>query len=376
MPIERGLWPVRARPTNREWKLAALLLIPLVLAMIAAAMLLRPLDLPPVAEPDRAPTVAQPGIAAPPAALARQIAALGQGFDGTLGIAITSIDDGWTAAFNADRIFPQQSVRKLWVAAAILDKVDSGEIALDDPVTLTSADLTVFHQPIRKRIGNDSYQSNIAELLTYAMTQSDNAANDVLYRRVGGQKGVADFIVRKGLGQIAIGPEEKTLQTEMAGLVWNESFSYGRTFWRARERVPPAVRAKALNRYLAEPPDGATPAALAGALAKLARGELLSQPSTTYLLDLMAQSKTGPERLRGALVEGSGWSLPHKTGTGQVMGSFATAYNDVGILRSPNGRRYAIVAMIGSTRQPVKERQALMQAVTGAVITYDEMRVR
>jgi beta-lactamase class A len=60
--------------------------------------------------------------------------------------------------------------------------------------------------------------------------------------------------------------------------------------------------------------------------------------------------------------------LAHKTGTGQVMGYYATAYNDVGILTSPRGQHYAVVVMIASTQRPVPERQALMAAVTRAVI--------
>jgi beta-lactamase class A len=304
---------------------------------------------------------------APPLGLAQTITALGQGFDGDVGIAIASVDKGWTAGFAASRIFPQQSVSKLWVAAATLEKVDKGAFSLNDPVPLSAKDLTIFHQPIRKYILAGNYAPTIGELMRYAMTQSDNTANDVLYRRVGGQAGVGGFIARKTLGQIAIGPGETILQTEMAGLPWDDSFSYGRAFWAARSRVPPAIRAKALSHYLAQPPDGATPEAITGGLAKLKRGELLSPGSTAFLLELMQQSKTGPDRLRGALIAGDGWSIAHKTGTGQVLGSFATAYNDVGILTSPKGTSYALAVMIGSTKQSVKQRQALMHLVVQAV---------
>ena len=80
----------------------------------------------------------------------------------------------------------------------------------------------------------------------------------------------------------------------------------------------------------------------------------------------MAQSRTGPERLAGGLVEG--WRLAHKTGTGQVLGPRATGYNDVGLLTAPDGRTYAVAVFIADTTRPVPERQALMQAVTRAVI--------
>jgi beta-lactamase class A len=204
------------------------------------------------------------------------------------------------------------------------------------------------------------------------MTQSDNTANDVLFRRVGGHAGVVDFLARKGLDGIAMGPGEKALQTQTAAMTWDDSYSYGRTFWHVRETLPLNVRAKAMGDYVTHPSDGARPDAIAKALSRIATGDLISARSTAYLIDLMNQSQTGPDRLKSGLSEG--WTLAHKTGTGQVMGYYASAYNDVGILTSPGGRRYAVVVMIASTQRPVPDRQALMGAVTRAVIASDAAR--
>jgi beta-lactamase class A len=308
----------------------------------------------------------------PPARFAAQIKALGQGFSGRVGITVQSVDAGWTADFRGGGLFPQQSVSKLWVAASVLDQIDRGMLHLDDPITLTRADLTIFHQPIRARIGEGSYTTDIAELLRFAMTQSDNTANDVLFRRVGGQDGMQRFLVRKKIDEIAMGPGEKLLQTKTAGMTWDDRFSTGKTFWQVRETVPIALRTKALAAYVASPPDAATPVAIANGLSRLARGELLSRASSAYLIALMNQSKTGPDRLKSGL--STGWSLAHKTGTGQVLGNFATGYNDVGILSAPSGQTYAVVVMIASTRATIKERQALMGAVTRAVIACDASR--
>lgn len=365
---------------RKEWAVAAMLFVPMAIMAIIGVLLLRPFDQVNATEVETAvasepanavlaSTPAAPPAPAPPAALASRITALAQGFDGKVGIAVASIEDGWIAGYAADRIFPQQSVSKLWVAMAILDKVDQGELRLSDPVTLTPADLTIFHQPVRKYIMAGSYTTTIGALMRYSIAQSDNSANDALYRKAGNQQGVGGFIARRTLGQIAIGPGEKILQTEMAGLSWDPAFSYGRTFWQVRNRVPNDIRQKALDRYLAEPADGATPEAIAKGLVRLQRGQLLSIPSSAFLIDLMHQSKTGPDRLRGGL--GEGWTMAHKTGTGQVLGRFATAYNDVGLLYAPSGRRYALVVMIASTVQPVKARQELMQNITRAVIACE-----
>jgi len=310
--------------------------------------------------------------APPPVTLMNRITALGKAFDGDVGIAVQSVEQGWVAQYDAVRPYPQQSVSKLWVAMTLLDKVDAGEISLDQSITLTRADLTIFHQPIRRRIGNGAYSTTLFELLKLAMTRSDNTANDTLFRRVGGQPGVQGFFKRKDLSGIRISRGEKFLQMAIAGMQWDDSYSFGRAFWLARDKIPVEQRAKSLGVYLTNPLDGAHPAAIADALTRLQQGDLLSPASSALLIDLMAQSKTGPSRLRGGLQ--AGWTMPHKTGTGQDLERLSTAYNDVGILISPAGRHYAVVVMIGATNRPVPERQALMQSVTSAVIACEVER--
>jgi beta-lactamase class A len=190
-----------------------------------------------------------------------------------------------------------------------------------------------------------------------------------LFRKIGGKAGVEDFLERKGLSGIQMSAGEIALQMQISGMRWDSRFSVGRTFWQVRETVPFDVRSRAITAYVENPADGATPIGVVDALAMLKTGKLLSPSSSAYMLGLMAQSKTGPDRLRGALPDG--WQLAHKTGTGQVLKLLATAYNDVGILTAPSGRNYAIAVMIGATNRPVPERQALMHGVMRAVIACD-----
>ncbi|MBX9859784.1 MAG: class A beta-lactamase [Sphingomonas sp.] len=314
--------------------------------------------------PPKAPSKPLPPPA--PAALIATVNELARGFDGKVGIAVRSIDRDWQVAANGDLPLPQQSVSKLWVAMAVLDARDQGRLTLDDPVTVTREDLTLFHQPIAAMVKGDGYKTTVSELLQRALTQSDNTANDRLLRFVGGPDAVRDFVRRKQLGTIRFGPGERLLQSQTAGLQWQSGFATGNSFIRARAQLPIETRVKAFDAYIADPPDGAAPVAIAGALAKLKRGTLLSPSSTQYLISTMESSKTGRQRLRGAVPEG--WSVGHKTGTGQDLAGRTAGYNDVGILVAPDGRSYAIAVMIGDTPRPVAERQALMQSVVAAVV--------
>lgn len=305
-----------------------------------------------------------------PSALVSSLDAVTRGFTGVFGVAVTSIDQGWTAtSAAATRRMPQQSVSKLWVAMTLMDQVDQGRISLDQPITITRADFTLFHQPVAALVkGDRGYTATVAEIVRRAMQMSDNTCNDKLLRLVGGPQAVRDFIARKQLGAIRFGPGEKLLQAGTAGLEWKPEYSMGNAFAVARSRLTPAVRLAAYEAYVKDPPDGAAPAAIADALARLKRGDLLSPASTDWLIRTMEAAKTGKARVRGGLP--TGWLYAHKTGTGQDLGSRTAGFNDVGILTAPDGRSYAVAVMIGDTQRPVRERQRLMQAVAQVIVAY------
>ena len=297
---------------------------------------------------------------------------LGGAFGGAVGIAVYNVDEGWAADFNGAQVQPQQSVSKLWVALAVLDAVDRGVLSLSTPVTIRKDDLSIFHQPLRERVGEGSYTTTVAALLKGAIVQSDNAANDALVRTVGGPFAVQMAVVGKNLGEIRFGPGEREMQTRAAGLTWKPEYSFKRAFWEDREALPPEQRQKALDAYLADPPDGASALDIAETLGRLKQGELLSPESTDYLLTLMGQTVTGSSRLRAGVAPG--WTLRHKTGTGQVNGRLATGYNDVGLLTAPDGTVYAVAVLIGSTRRSFNERSALIAEVARLVIASHPTR--
>ncbi|MDQ3483778.1 MAG: class A beta-lactamase-related serine hydrolase [Pseudomonadota bacterium] len=310
---------------------------------------------------------AQPRAAPAPAELRDRINTLGRGFDGRVGISVKSVDDGWSVGWKADELYPQQSVSKLWVAITALDAVDKGRVDLDDTVTLGRSDLTLFHQPIASKVlGNGGHQTTLSELLTEALTKSDNTANDKLMRSVGGPEAVRNMLRAKKLGSIRFYDGERSLQSRIAGLTWTQSYSVGRAFYEARNALPMSVRRAAFNRYVEDPYDGASASGIANALGRLKHGELLSPASTARLLRTMGNTRTGPNRLKGGLRPG--WTVSHKTGTGQVLGPVQAGYNDIGILTAPDGSSYAVAVMIKTTSTPLPTRMTLMNNVVRAVI--------
>jgi beta-lactamase class A len=306
-------------------------------------------------------------------ALEARIRELGHGFEGEVGIAVRDIDSGFAANWHGDRFYPQQSVSKFWVALTALQRADAGQLDLDQRVTVTRQDLTLFHQPIAGQIGENGYTTTLGQLMFRALTQSDNTCNDIVLRHAGGPSAVREMLERNRLDGVRFGPGERLLQAGIAGLRWQPAFSRGNAFFAAREAGPHARRRAAFEHYVDDPVDGATPNGITNGLARLQRGELLSTESTRRLLTTMSQTHTGPNRLRGGLAPG--WTISHKTGTGQVLGSEQAGYNDIGVLHAPDGRNYALAVMIGRTSTPLATRMALMQEVVRATIAYHEASV-
>jgi beta-lactamase class A len=317
----------------------------------------------PVVQP---PVITQPRAPSAPEALEAQIHELWRSFPGRTGVAVMAIDDNWSLARRGEEYFPQQSVSKMWVAMTVLDQVDRGKVKLDQMVRITRNDLAVFHQPIRDRVlANGEVQESVQALLEMAITKSDNTANDSLLRTVGGPEAVREFISRKGLGKIRFGPGERALQSGIAGMEWQQDYAIGRNFETARAKLSYEQRKVALDRYLADPVDGASPLALVKALGELSKGSLLSPSSTRMLLAMMERTSSGPNRLKAGVP--IGWRFGHKTGTGQQLAGVSTGYNDIGIMTAPNGKRYAVAIMMGDTTASIPDRMVMMQGVSKAV---------
>ena len=98
------------------------------------------------------------------------------------------------------------------------DAADKGRVKMTDKVTMSRADLTVFHQPIAAAILGGKYTTTLNDLLFKAITTSDNTANDKLMRVAGGPAAVRRFIADRGLGAIRFYEGERALQSRIAGI--------------------------------------------------------------------------------------------------------------------------------------------------------------
>ena len=111
----------------------------------------------------------------PDAALLAAIEAQADGFDGTVGVYVRHLPTGRTAALRADETFPTASTIKVTILVGVFDRVESGDLALDQPL--------VFQDSLR--YGDDGLFSQLQDGATVKLhvaveqmlSASDNTAS-------------------------------------------------------------------------------------------------------------------------------------------------------------------------------------------------------
>lgn len=288
--------------------------------------------------------------------LQTQFGNLTAGFSGRVGICVQ--DESGATCINGDQRFALQSVMKLLVSIAVMDAVDRRGWHTDDPVLVRKQDLSLYVQPIAKLVTRDDFRTTTGDLVRRAIVDSDSAATDILIAKLGGPGAVQAVLDRMSLTGVRIDRDEKRLQTEIAGLDWRPEFVDPEVLDRAIAGVPESLRDRRWSEYRTDPRDTATPAGMASLLYRLAEGKLLSPGSTKFLLHVMSQTVTFPDRLKAGLP--AGWKIAHKTGTSGTWKTITVATNDVGILTSPRGNKLAIGVFIGDSKEPADKKASLI----------------
>jgi beta-lactamase class A len=203
------------------------------------------------------------------------------------------------------------STFKLPLAEAVLRQVDLGRERLHRAIAIADSDI-VAHSPVTKRRVGGS--ATVAELCEATMTESDNAAANLLLLIVGGPAGLTRFMRDLDRGVSRIDRYEPALNESRSG----------------------------------DPRDTTSPAAMLGMLQQLALGSVLSTPSRELLVSWMLANKTGARRLRAGLP--AAWRIGDKTGAG-ANGSD----NEAAILWPPNRAPLLVAAYLTQTPLPFEQ---------------------
>jgi beta-lactamase class A len=282
---------------------------------------------------------------------------------GTLGIIVMDPASRKTIKVNDGRGYLMMSAFKAPIAAAVLARVDSGAIRLDQKVHLVPADIVPGSAvpSLGKRLEAGPVDVSVEELLRAAVTQSDNTAVDALLNLLGGGGVATRFLESKGVHGMRIDMGERELSRMLNGRKPGEQPLAGESDEAADARVKRGFEAVLASKVNTTTLDGAV-----AFLDKLQSGALVSPSSTNMLLGMMT-AQVIPNRLRAGLP--AGFQLADKTGTARTYSDRLGAWNDMGIVTAPDGRRRMVAVFLSDSPASPEQADAWFAGIGRLVAT-------
>lgn len=296
-----------------------------------------------------------------------------------LGVYVRDLADGRSAALHADERWYLASMVKLPVAIAVLQAVERGEVTLDTRLVLRSHDLVDgAGSTARRPVGS---ALPLRTLLEQMMIESDNTASDMLIGLVGLR---AVQAVLDGVAPDAFGPLTTLADvrrgvygqlTPAAARLAGVDFLLLKAQRADAQRLAllpvllnvPAKSLAAIDldaayaRYYAGGANSGRLDAYGELLARLAEGRLLDATRTAWLLDVMARARTGTQRIRAGLPQGTRFA--HKTGTQRAR----TCDAGIATLRTADGPRRVVVAACTRGEASLLQAERLLEGVGRAL---------
>lgn len=283
--------------------------------------------------------------------------------DGTVGIAVRDLQTGETQSLNGDTLFPMASAYKIAVAGRIFALVDAGDLRLDDQLALDPA--LASEGGIAWMFNRPGASLSVDRLLELMLQNSDNNATDVLVARAGGPRAITAFV--NGLGITGLRVDSDTAHLLYRAMSIHPLTGSFRQNADAARRADPQLAVRDMRdlpnfAFATELEDTSTPSAMIDLIMAYESGRALTPASTGRLFTIMTHCKTGKKRIVGMLPPGT--AVAHKTGSLNGIG------NDVGVVRLPDGRHFAITVFVMKDARGHVSRDRIMAEAARAAYDY------
>ncbi len=275
-----------------------------------------------------------------------KVAAIAKDVKGTVSVSCMLPGTKLNCDLNPHNHPPMQSMYKYPLALTALHLADTGkllpnqrpgesmDVTLDRTVRFLPADIIPgSYSPLTDRYPKANVDVTLRELVRLAVGQSDNGAEEVLIRLVGGPPVVQSYIRSLGVSAFHLVYSERDLDRD-------ENLQY-------QDWIEPAAAVQLLECLVNNPP--------------------ISPVANAFLLQTMTDSVTGPGRLRAGLPPNT--DLAHKTGSSGTHGGITAATNDIGLVTLPDGRRLAIAVFVTDSRADEDTREGVIARIGRAA--YD-----
>jgi beta-lactamase class A len=295
------------------------------------------------------------------AKVAKRIELITDELAGEVGFAATISGADTVISLNGDEPFPMASTFKVAIAVAVLTRVDKGELRLDQLVDITPDMYVIGSNVLAQNFVHPGLKLSVANLIEIMIIESDNSATDIVIKLAGGPAAVTKNLRDIGINGQRIDRNTAEIIRDFAKLPGPATVAVAAEA--AKTDPDFESRADSINLdFEKDPRDQSTPKAMLDLLLAIENGTALSAKSRDFLIGSMSRTRTGKDRLKGMLPEGT--PVEHKTGT---IGGVA---NDVGYVTFPDGRRMVIAVFTKSSTTPAADQERAIAETARTLYDY------
>jgi beta-lactamase class A len=260
----------------------------------------------------------------------RTLKAIHKRIGGRLGVHVLDSQSGKRIGYDDQSRYAMASTFKVMLAAALLWQVDRGAFPLSRPLPIARKDVLPTSPAVEVQLAAGAESMTVQELCKAIVTQSDNAAANILLAGIGGPQTLTEFMR-------SIGDEATRLD---------------RTEMELNSNLPGDLR------------DTTTPRAMVDSMLKIFTQDVLSLPARALLIDWMNGARTGLDRVRAGMPRS--WQVGDKTGTGQNG-----AVNDLVIAYPPERRPILVAVYMSESELPLADLTAAHVEI-GRLVTEEK----
>ncbi|MCS4301085.1 class A beta-lactamase [Chryseobacterium sp. BIGb0232] len=251
-----------------------------------------------------------------------------------IGVAVLATDSPKKeiVEINGNKLFPMLSTFKFHIALAILNKVEKGDLSLQQKIYIKKEELLEdTYSPFKEKYPEGNMELTLEECIKWMVAQSDNNLTDILLRLIGGPEYVERFLNSK---DVIIKNDEEGMHKD-----WDSQF---------------------INKT--------TPNETIRLLGQFYNGKILNKELTKWLYTTMLGNVSGAKRLKGHLPKEV--KTAHRTGTSFTNKAGMTgAINDFGIIELSDKKRIYIAVFVHDTYETFENSEAIIAAIAKAA--YD-----
>ena len=141
-----------------------------------------------------------------------------QGLVGRIGVAAQEIGGDEVIAVNGGESFAMASTYKVAIAATVLDRVDKGELSLDQLVEVPPDMYVTGETALAETFPHPGIKLSVANLIEVMITESDNTATDVCMGLAGGAAAVTKNLRRLGITDFRVDRTTREILMDFYGL--------------------------------------------------------------------------------------------------------------------------------------------------------------